>query len=288
METWTIQKLLNWVTQFFGDKGVDSPRFSAEMLIAHVLGRKRIELYTQFDAVVPAEKLSELRGLVKRAGEHEPIAYLIGSTEFYSLTIRVGPDCLIPRPETEMLVERAIDFLRKRNGDQKVLDLCTGSGCVAAAIAKNHPTATIVATDISEKVLAVAADNLRLHGLESRVRLLAGDLFDPIIAGLDAARFDLIVSNPPYVSAEEYAKLDRNVRDYEPKKALDGGADGLDIYRRIAARVTEFLADDGALLLEIGYSQADAVRKLLETAGLKTIQIFKDHAKLDRVVMARK
>ncbi len=288
METWTIQKLLNWVTQFFGDKGVDSPRFSAEMLIAHVLGRKRIELYTQFDAVVPAEKLSELRGLVKRAGEHEPIAYLIGSTEFYSLTIRVGPDCLIPRPETEMLVERAIDFLRKRNGDQKVLDLCTGSGCVAAAIAKNHPTATIVATDICEKVLAVAADNLRLHGLESRVRLLAGDLFDPIIAGLDAARFDLIVSNPPYVSAEEYAKLDRNVRDYEPKKALDGGADGLDIYRRIAARVTEFLADDGALLLEIGYSQADAVRKLLETAGLKTIQIFKDHAKLDRVVMARK
>ncbi|NLH18260.1 MAG: peptide chain release factor N(5)-glutamine methyltransferase, partial [Phycisphaerae bacterium] len=240
MEVWTIQKLLGWMVEYFGVKGVDSPRFSAELLLAHVLGWKRIELYTHFNAAVGAQRLAELRGLVKRAGEHEPIAYLVGATEFYSMTIRVSRDCLIPRPETEGLVERAIDFLRRRSGEQQVLDLCTGSGCIAVAIAKNHPTANVMATDICEKALSVAAENMRAHGLEDRVRLLAGDLFEPVIAGLDAARFDLIVSNPPYVSASEYEKLDRNVRDYEPKKALDGGADGLDVYRRIAARAAEF------------------------------------------------
>ena len=288
MEVWTIQKLLGWMVEYFGAKGVDSPRFSAELLLAHALKWKRIELYTHFDAAVGAERLAELRGLVKRAGEHEPIAYLVGATEFYSMTIRVGRECLIPRPETEGLVERAVDFLRKRAGQQQVLDLCTGSGCIAAAIAKNHPAAMVVATDICEKALAVAAENVRAHGLEARVRLLCGDLFEPVIAGLDAARFDLIACNPPYVSAGEYEKLDRNVRDYEPRKALDGGADGLDVYRRIAARVGEFLKDDGALLLEIGCGQAEAVRGLLEAAGLKNIQVFKDHAKLDRMVMARK
>jgi release factor glutamine methyltransferase len=286
MECWTIQKLLVWMVEYFGAKGVDSPRFSAELLMAHVLGWKRIELYTRFDAAVGAPALARLRELVKRAGEHEPIAYLVGATEFYSLPLRINRDCLIPRPETEGLVERAIDFLRKRLGPQEVLDLCTGSGCIAVAIAKNHPAASVVATDLCEKALSVAAENVQMHGLQDRVRLLAGDLFEPVIAGLDAARFDLIVSNPPYVSAAEYEKLDRNVREYEPKKALNGGADGLDVVRRIAARAAEFMRDDAALLLEIGCGQAEAATALLQAGGLRTVRIFKDHGKLDRVVMA--
>ncbi len=288
MEVWTIQRLLGWMMEYFAAKGVDGPRFSAELLLAHVLGWKRIELYTHFDAAVGAGRLAELRELVKRAGEHEPIAYLVGATEFYSMTIRVSRDCLIPRPETEGLVERAIDFLRRRQGEQQVLDLCTGSGCIAAAIAKNHPAAKVVATDICERALAVAAENVRAHGLEDRVRLLAGDLFEPVIAGLDATRFDLIASNPPYVSAAEYEKLDRNIREYEPKKALDGGADGLDVYRRISERAVEFLKDDGTLLLEIGCGQAEAVLKLLEEGGLKILEVFKDHAKLNRIISAKK
>ena len=252
MERWTIQKLLNWITDFLTQKGVDGPRLSAELLLTHVLGLSRIELYTLFDRQVEPAKLEILRGLVKRCGEHEPVAYLVGRCEFYSLPLKIARDCLIPRPETELLVERSIEFLRKRSGVQQVLDLCTGSGCIAAAIAKNHKDCFIVATDICEKALAVAAENVASLKLGDRIKLLRGDLFDPIVEGLDQTKFDLIVTNPPYVSEAEFEKLDKNVRDYEPRSALYGGRDGLDIYRRIVSGVSDFLRADGALMLEIG------------------------------------
>jgi release factor glutamine methyltransferase len=289
MERWTVQKLLNWITEFLTQKGVEAPRLSAELLLTHVLGLSRIELYTLFDRQVEAAKLETLRGLVKRCGEHEPVAYLVGRCEFYSLPLKITRDCLIPRPETELLVERAVEFLRKRPGAQEVLDLCTGSGCIAAAVAKNCNGCSIIATDICDKALATAALNLSALKLTERIRLLCGDLFDPIIAGLDAAKFDLIVSNPPYVSDAEFAKLDKNVRDYEPRRALYGGANGLDIYRRIADGVGEFLKADGAVMLEIGYAQGEAVRGLLDATGLfGQIQVEKDSAKNDRVVIAKR
>ena len=287
MEIWTIQKLLNWITDYFTQKGVDSPRLSAELLLCHVLKLERIQLYTFFDKAVTKPDLDALRVLVKRGGEHEPVAYLVGRCEFYSLSLTITRDCLIPRPETELLVERAINFLRKRSGEPAVLDLCTGSGCIAAAIAKNVATAQVAATDICDAALAVAAKNIEAFKLSERVKLLCGDLFDPVVKGLDAPAFDVIVSNPPYVSEGEYEVLDKNVKDYEPKQALLAGVDGLDVYRRIVAQAGEFLKTDGALMLEIGYAQGPAVKALLEEAGgFRSVRIEKDLSNNDRIAIA--
>ena len=289
MEIWTIKKLLEWISEYFEAHGVDSPRLSAELLLCHILKLERIQLYTLYDRVVQADQLAALRALVKRAAEHEPIAYLVGRCEFYSLPLKITPDCLIPRPETEHLVERAVDFLRDRPSPQYALDLCTGSGCIAAAIAKNVNDVQVVATDICDNALKIAAENIHRHKLNEKVRLLCGDLFDAIIEGLDETRFDLIVSNPPYVSDDEYEKLEQNVKHYEPKLALWAGVDGLDIYQRILKKVDEFLKPDGALMMEIGYAQGPAIQKMLEEASIfKDITIEKDFANNDRIAIAKK
>ena len=287
MESWTIQKLLSWVTEYFTGKGVDSPRLSAEWLLCYVLGIKRIELYTQFNKVVGQEQLLQLHELVKRAGTHEPIAYLTGKKEFYSLEFEITKDCLIPRPETEILVERAIEFLRTRNGEQFVCDLCTGSGCVAVAIARNFANCRIVATDISDTALAIAEKNVAKHGLMNRIKLLQGDLFEPVIAGLGPAKFDLIVCNPPYVSEPDYEKLAPNVKNFEPKSALTAGQDGLDIIKKIIADASRHLKPTGTLMLEIGNEQGNAVRELLNTARyFGAVKIEKDYSNLDRLAVA--
>jgi release factor glutamine methyltransferase len=287
MEHWTIQKLLNWVTDYLKSKGVDSPRLSAELLLSHVLGLKRIELYTQFNKVVGQEQLSPLHELVKRAGAHEPIAYLTGKREFYSLEFEITKDCLIPRPETELLVERAIEFLRKRNGEQFICDLCSGCGCVAIAIARNFANCQVVATDISDAALAAAERNITRHGLGARLKLLKGDLFEPLIPGTGAAKFDLIVCNPPYVSETEFEKLAKNVRDFEPKLALTAGPDGLDVIKRIVSGAGRFLKPAAALMLEIGNDQGPAAQKFLQNSGrFETISIEKDYNNLDRLALA--
>ncbi|HLB74380.1 MAG TPA: peptide chain release factor N(5)-glutamine methyltransferase [Sedimentisphaerales bacterium] len=310
MQTWTILKLLNWVTAYFTDKGIDAPRLSAEILLSHVLSLKRIELYTQFDKPVDQEQLRILHALVKRAGQDEPVAYLTGKTEFYSIELDITPDCLIPRPETELLVERAIEFLRARvakgaricdaleagqlcaaagTSTQFVCDLCTGSGCIAVAIAKNFPGARIIATDICDAALSVAAANVEKHHLKEQITLLSGDLFEPLVPQLDTSKFDLIVCNPPYVSAPEFEALERNVKDYEPKLALFAGDDGLDVYRRIIEKADLFLKPDAALMLEIGYAQGPALRDLLERTNVFVqINIEKDFHNNDRVVTAIK
>jgi len=287
MQTWTIQKLLNWITEHFEEKGIDSPRLSAELLLSHVLAMKRIEVYTQFDKTVTKQQLDKLHDLVKRAGQNEPIRYLIGKTEFYSLELNVTADCMIPRPETELLVERAVEFLRTRAGTQYVCDLCTGCGCIAIAIARNHPDANIIATDISDAALNIAAKNVEKHKLQDRIELLRGDLFDPIMPQLDVSKFDLIVCNPPYITAAEFGSLDKNIKAFEPRIALYGGEDGLDVYRRIVERVDQFLKPEAALMLEVGYRQGQAVRQLLEQIGCFTeIKVEKDFHDNDRIAIA--
>jgi release factor glutamine methyltransferase len=289
METWTIQKLLNWVTQYLTEKGIESPRLSAELLLSYVLGLKRIELYTQHETTVAKPDLDKLHELVKRAGQNEPISYLVGKTEFYSMELNVTPDCLIPRPETELLVQRAIEFLRTRQSKQSVCDLCTGCGCIAVAIAKNFPNAHVIATDICDKALAVASRNIEKHQLQEKITLLSGDLFDPIIPHLDSGKFDLIVCNPPYVSEAEYEKLDKNVKDFEPRLALFAGVDGLDIYKKIIEKIDMFLKPDAAFMLEIGYAQSPAIKELLEQTGVfSEIKIEKDFHNNDRIVIANK
>jgi len=289
MAIWTIQKLLNWTTEYLTNKGVDSPRLSSELLLSHALGLKRIELYTQFGKQVHQQQLDLLHDLVKRAGLHEPVAYLTGKTEFYSLELAITADCMIPRPETELLTQRAIEFLRTRDGIQYVCDLCTGSGCIAVAIAKNFPEARVTAMDITAAALEVAARNVEKHQLKEQVRLLCGDLFEPIIQQLDVNQFDLIVCNPPYVSTAEYENLDNNIKDYEPESALLAGADGMDVYRRIIEKVDKFLKAGAALMLEIGYVQGPAVTEMLEQTGsFAEIKIEKDSHDNDRIVTAIK
>jgi len=289
MQEWTIQKLLNWVTGYLSQKGVDSPRLSAELLLGSVLSLQRIELYTLYDRPVLQADLDKLHELVKRAGEHEPVAYLIGKTEFYSLELEISRSCLIPRPETELLVERAVAFLRRRGGRRFVCDLCTGSGCVAVAIGRNYSQAQITATDISDEALQAAAKNVDRYELGARIELLCGDLFEPVVPELKESKFDLVVCNPPYVSAAEYEKLDRNVKEYEPKVALFGGDDGLELCRKVIAQAGGFLKTGGALMLEIAYNRGRSVLQLLEAAGgFDEIVVEKDFSGHDRVVTAKR
>lgn len=287
---WTIKQLLDWITQYFDDNNIDSARLSAELLLAEILQMQRIELYTNFDKLVQQAQRDKLRDLVKRCGAGEPLQYLIGRCEFYSMAVKVTPDCLIPRPETELLVERAIEFLRAGDGAVKhVCDLCSGSGCIAVAIGKNFENAHIIATDISDTALAVAAENVARYELENKVELLCGDLFDPIIDQLDGAEFDLIVTNPPYVSTDEFEALEEKIKNHEPSIALHAGADGLDVYRRIIADVGKHLKAGGALMMEIGCNQGQAIRDLLAQAEIfGEITIEKDLSDNDRIVTARK
>ncbi len=282
MQTWTIKALLDWIAPYLEEKSVDAPRLCAELLMCHVLGKQRMELYTQFDAIVPPAQLAQLRALVKRAGDHEPVAYLVGRTEFYSMELTVRPGCLIPRPETEMLVQHAIEFLRTREGQQSVLDLCTGSGCVATAIAHNFKNADITATDLSQAALDIATENIAKHRLTERITLQQGDLLAPVSSG----PFDLIVSNPPYVSEAEYEALDKNVKDYEPREALLAGPKGLDMYERLLGSMEPHLKPNAAVMLEIGYSQGPELHALLENTGMfSQVQVHKDLQKLDRLAV---
>jgi release factor glutamine methyltransferase len=286
---WTIKNLLDWLVPYFDQHQLDSPRLMAEILLSHVLNMQRIELYTRFDEVVKPVLLKELRVLVKRASSHEPIQYLTGRAWFYSLPLTVNSSVLIPRPETEMLVEKAVDYLRGCDKVCQVLDLCTGSACVPIAAAKNTKDTFFTATDISEDALAVADVNVNAHDLSDRIRLLKGDVFGAVVEGLDeVVKFDLITANPPYVTTCEYENLDENVKNHEPAHALAGGEDGLDVYRKIASDIGEFLNPDSAVILETSPVTGESVVELLNSTGFfAEIKLEKDRSGEDRLIVAR-
>jgi release factor glutamine methyltransferase len=287
---WTIRRLLEWTTPFFTRKEVDSPRLSAELLLTHVLQIPRIKLYTDYERVLTETQLTQFRDLVKRAGEHEPIAYLTGRAHFFSLEFVVTPDVLIPRPETETLVEHILQLARHETGlsSPRILDLCTGSGCVAASIAHHLKMATVIATDISEKALAIAKQNLERLQLDQRVTLAQGDLFAPLADLPDARYFNLIVANPPYIPTADIANLDKTVRDYEPALALDGGADGLSTHRRILADAPKHLLPGGRLFLEIAYDQGSAALELMaQYPAFQNAALLKDFGGRDRILTAQ-
>jgi len=282
---WTLKRLLEWTSDYLAKAAVDQPRLCAEILLAEVMKCQRIELYMAFDKVPTPDQLSTYRDWVKRCSKHEPVAYLIGRQHFFSLEFKVSPAVLVPRPETEVLVTQALAFLNQSNRPTlDVLDLCTGSGCVAVALAQNFVEAEFIASDISAEALAVAAENIARYDLGPRVKLCQSDLFDAIESS-GKGIFDLIVSNPPYISAPQYAKLDKNVRDYEPPMALRGGEDGLDFYRRIVRHADKYLADDAALMVEVAYDQAEAVTELFQKCGyLNNVQTARDALGHHRVV----
>jgi release factor glutamine methyltransferase len=288
-DVWTIRRLLEWTTAHFQRCAVDSPRLAAELLLAHVLAVPRLRLYTDYERVLAAGQLETLRGLVRRAVEHEPVAYLTGRAFFFGLELEVTRDVLIPRPETETLVENVIRFCRRTPGleSPRILDLCTGSGCIALALAKNLPTARVVATDISPAALAVARRNLQRLGMEERVTFAEGDLFGALAGVLDPAPFHLIVANPPYIASGQVAELPRNVRDYEPHLALDGGTDGLAILRTILATAPRHLRPEGRIYLELAFDQGPAAQAAAQAAGTYTdLQLLRDDAGHQRVLSA--
>lgn len=285
-EVWTVGRLLTWTTDWLGKRGSESPRLDAEVLLAAVRGCQRIMLYTAFDEPVDEAMRGRFRELIRRRGEGEPVAYLVGEKEFFSLPFTVTPATLIPRPETEGLVVRLLDLCKQRAvAAPRILDVGTGSGAIAVTLAKQLPTASLVATDCSEAALAVAAVNAERHGVADRVRCVACDLLEhPATAG----SWDFIVSNPPYVREDEFNGLPPDVRLHEPRQALVGGPTGCEVIERLLPAAAARLAPGGWLLIEVGPSTAAAAAGLIAaTAGLVAEPTLRDAAGLPRIVQAR-
>ena len=282
-EVWTVSRVLDWTVKHLKQHGSPSPRLDAEVLLAHARHCPRIKLYTDFDQPMTDAQRGVMRDLVKRRAQAEPVAYLIGEREFYSLGFHLTRDVLIPRPDTEVLVMELIERARKSESP-KILDLGTGSGCIAVTAAVNLPTAQVTAVDLHAGALQVARSNAERHKVTERMEFLEGDLFAPVAAG---KRFDFVVSNPPYIPSGELAGLQEDVRKHEPQLALDGGGDGLDVIRRLIAKLPEFLAENGTFLVEIDPPQFEAVQTMLsEIGGFAKISGVKDLAGEQRVVIA--
>ena len=284
---WRVVDLLNWTTQYFEQHGLSHPRLDAEVLLGHLLEKSRLQLYLHFEMPVFQEHLTPYRELIKKRVEHTPVSYLTNRKEFMSLDFYVDERVLIPRPETEQLVET---ILREKTGDsERLLELGTGSGVIATSLAVHQPEWDIIATDISEPALAVAQKNAEAHACTAQIKFLSGDLFDPIkaIDPTEEIRFDWIVCNPPYVKKTEWDTLSPDVRDYEPEIALSAGDDGLAVIRRLIAEAPEYLAPNGKLILEIGDTQGDLVRPLIDAeSAYCTYQLLKDYAEKERIVLA--
>jgi release factor glutamine methyltransferase len=282
---WTIKALLTWTTEFLARKGIENPRADAQILLAHVLKCKKVDLIVRYNERPEESERSRFRELIQRRIAGWPVAYLVGSRDFYLLSFEVSPEVLIPRPETETLVLETLEFLKPLKSPT-VLDIGTGSGCIAISIAHQKKDAHITAIDISPDALQIGKRNAIRYGLLERISFLQGDLLAPLPAG---STFDLVVSNPPYIAQTEFAGLIPEVRDHEPRVALDGGPDGLSFYRRIAAGVVVCLKTGGRLMVEIGYTQEEAVRRIfLDNPYLELGRTLKDALGHPRVIQAKK
>ncbi len=282
---WTILEVLRWTTNYFKEKDIPHARVEAEVVLAHALGLRRIDLYLMYDKPLSREELATCRKFIKRRANREPSQYITGHREFWSLDFEVNPDVLIPRPETEILVEKAINCIRERSY-RSMIDIGTGSGIIAVSIAHEIDEIDIVATDISPGALFVARKNARKHNVLHKIRFAAMDLFQAI---KKAELFDVIVSNPPYVATEDYNRLEPEIRVYEPPIALIGGKDGLDVVKNIIRDGLPRLKPGGMMFIEIGYGQADKIRTFTENfKELKSINIVKDYSGINRVVCIEK
>ena len=279
-EPWTVVRILEWTAGYFREQGVESARLDAELLLAELLDLNRVGLYLQHDRPLSAAELTAYRALVKRRAAREPLAYILGKCEFWSLPMRVTPAVLVPRGDTEILVEEALARLVATG---RVLDIGTGSGAIAIAIAHERPQAQVEAIDVSAEALAVATANAGLNAVAGRIDFRLEDL-----AGLTGGPYDLIVSNPPYIPEGERAGLMPEVRDHEPALALFAGADGLSAYRQLISQTPDRLVAGGWLLLEVGINQSEPVAALLRAAGLDEITVRDDYAGIPRVVCGRK
>lgn len=301
----TVGGCLRLATDLLSEAGIPSPRLDAELLLAHVVGLERWRLVLERDRKLTPSELQAFKALIEQRLRRQPVAYILGRKEFWSLPLKVTPAVMIPRPETEVLVEAALRQLRGVRGQGSgvrkgsttgpctlhpgpiIVELGTGSGAIALALAKELPQAEIYATDRSPEALAIARGNACSLGLAQRIVFLQGDLYEPLPEAL-AGKIDLLISNPPYIPSEELERLEPEVRLYEPRMALDGGPDGLEIHRRISASAGHFLRPGGLLALEIGADQGKAAVQLLEKERLyNAIEVVRDYAGHDRVLLAR-
>jgi release factor glutamine methyltransferase len=284
-ETWTILKVLEWTTGRFAQAGIDSPRLEAQVLLGHVLGCDRVSLYTSFDKPLGPDELGAFRALIKRRLAGEPVAYLVGEQEFWSLPFRVDPRVLIPRRDTQTLIEEVLDQVGDRAAPLAIAEIATGSGAIAVTLAHELSAARVVATDISDDALAVAADNAQRNEVADRVALRAGDLAAPLAGD---SPYDVLVANLPYVPTAELETLSPEVRA-EPRGALDGGADGLDLIRRLVAAAPAHLRPGGLLVLEHALDQHDRIAALLAATGaFEPAAVRADLAGHPRVTYARR
>lgn len=285
-KVWTIGRILRWTEQYFSEKGIETPRLDAEVLLSHVLGKERIYLYVHFDEPLEKGELAAYRELVKGRVQRVPVAYLAGQKEFMGLRFRVNPSVLVPRPETEILVQASLERLKALQGAKAPLlfaDIGTGSGAICLSVLHFLPGSRAATVDISGDARSVAEENAAALGLSERVDFLTGDLLEP----LEGRTFTAILSNPPYIPDGEISSLPPEVRLHEPRAALAGGPDGMEFYRRLAAEAPALLAPDGFLALEAGIQQAKAVAGLAEENPLiARTEILEDLAGIERVVIA--
>ena len=276
----TIGELINLSAGYLEGKGCSSPRLDAELLLGHVLGLARLDLYLNFDKPLNGHEVEEYRNLIGRRGQRNPVAYLTGEREFYKIPLRVNDHVLIPRPETEFVVEKVLEYADLK-GPCNILELGTGSGAIAIALVCQDPNIHVTAVDISPGALEVAEDNAKRLEVDNQIDFLRSDLYSAV-----TGTYSIICSNPPYIRHEDLQALPPEV-SAEPLHALDGGVDGLDFYRRIMNQAASFLEQPGFVVLEIGWDQAVAVRRIGEEAGFSWIETVKDYAGQDRVVVLK-
>jgi len=285
-QAWTILNLLKWTIAYFTEKNVESPRASAEILLSHVLQIPRIQLYAQFDQPLTENELLQYKAMIKRRINGEPVAYITGQQGFWTLTLEVTPAVLIPRPETELIVETALALFPDQAASLQILDLGTGSGAISLALAKEFSHATIVAIDKSEEALSVARKNVQMYRKENQIQLLLSNWTKELSKNLS---FNLVVSNPPYIPSNEISTLQTEVRNFEPVIALDGGPAGLKDICFLLEKIPNYLKNKGFFLMEIGYNQKAAIEKFLFDMPIWENTIFiKDYAGIDRIICLQK
>lgn len=292
----TVLESIQKSAEFLTKKGVDSPRLHAELLLAHVLQLPRMKLYLNFERVLADAETDALRDLVKRRAQREPLQHIVGTTSFCGYEIAVNHNVLVPRPETELLAEAGWQFLSTvPSQSPAALDFGTGSGCIAIALAAKCPTARIVALDVSKEALEIAQQNATRNHMGERIEFLQGDGVAALAAEdggsqsspLRGRKFDLVISNPPYIASGEIETLDPEVRDHDPRGALDGGADGLDFYRAFAAGAKHFLGPDGKIMLEFGDGQGESIKTIFEKQNWVVEGIREDYTQRQRILIAR-
>jgi release factor glutamine methyltransferase len=281
--------MLQWGTSYLSEKGFEESRLTVELLLCHVLHLKRIQLYTSFDKRLTDVELFSFKGLFQRRLQHEPVQYIIGTTEFMGLEFVVDRRVLIPRPETEVLVEHALRYAKDHFPGQplRILDIGTGSGCIAVSLAVLIENASVVAFDKSSDAVDVARINAEKNGVEKRVTFSVGDVFGASENDL-LSKFRMVVSNPPYISKKEFEELQPEIKEFEPSFAVTDDGDGLSFYRRIAQIGRSFLDEGGAIIVEHAYNQSKSTQKIFIEAGWGNVQPFSDYSGKDRGLVATK